>query len=403
MWKRMAKILVVATTFPVSTNDSQPRFVLDLCKSLDNKVEQRVIVPSAAGLAKVSSIENIEVYRFRYFFKSFEVLAYGGGILENLKSNALSWLLVPFFLLGMIWEVMSQLKIFKPDVIHAHWWLPGGLASLIAIILSRSKCKLVLTCHGGDYFSLGNRFSSLMRWVFSRSTKVCMVSSVMANESILKGVPARKLAVAPMGVDLYRKFSNQASQVRHGVLFVGRLAEKKGVHVLLRAWSLLPPHIQALRLTIVGHGAKERELKELAIKLDVLKFINFEGSVNHQSLPDYYRRASLLVFPSIISSDNDQEGLGLVPIEAMGCRCPVLASRIEPLKDVIEENLSGYFFEMASAEDLAFKIDWFFKQSQSFVDENSDVAEKFVRSQYDWAKVADKYHSIYMSAISCDA
>ena len=83
----MTKILVVATTFPSSSTDSQPRFVLDLCKALDGKVEQRVIVPSAPGLSKTATIDGIDVHRFRYSLKPLELLAYGGGILENLKSK----------------------------------------------------------------------------------------------------------------------------------------------------------------------------------------------------------------------------------------------------------------------------------------------------------------------------
>ncbi len=396
----MAKILVVATTFPSSAGDSQPRFVLDLCKALGGKVEQRVIVPSAIGLSRLTKIEGIDVCRFRYCLKSFEVLAYGGGILENLKSNSLKWLLIPFFMVGMVWEVRRQLELYKPDIVHAHWWLPAGIASLIAIRLSRGKCKLVLTCHGGDYFALGHRFPSLMRWVFSKSEKVCMVSSAMMSDAIFKGVSERKLAVAPMGVDLKEKFSCTSNGKRKGILFVGRLAEKKGVDVLLNAWSLLPSSIQSMKLHIVGKGVNEFELKKLSIDLGISDTVIFEGAVNHDFLPDYYRRSRLLVFPSIVSSDNDQEGLGLVPIEAIGCGCPVLASRIGPLCDVIEDKRSGYFFEMANSEDLALKISWFFKQSQSLIQCNNDFAAKSVKSKYEWSQVAENYSMIYDAAIS---
>jgi glycosyltransferase involved in cell wall biosynthesis len=391
----MAKVLVVATTFPSSATDSQPRFVLDLCKSLDDKVQQRVVVPSAQGLSKTDNIDSIDVHRFRYCINRLELLAYGGGILENLKSSFLKWLLVPLFFLGMIWEVKRQIKIFEPDIVHAHWWLPTGLASFIAIKLSQKKCKLVLTCHGGDYFALGHRFPSLMHWMFSKSDHVCMVSSAMMKDAILNGVPKRKLVVAPMGVDLQKKFSCHSNQVRQGVLFVGRLAEKKGVDVLLKAWARLPDNIQSKKLTIVGKGAKEDELKKLAVELNISNTVTFEGAVSHGLLPEYYRRSSLLIFPSIISSDNDQEGLGLVPIEAIGCRCPVLASRIEPLYDVIEDKKSGYFFEMADVEDLVLKIEWFFDQSQSLIDLNSNFAEESVKSKYDWSRVAESYRSIY--------
>ena len=168
----------------------------------------------------------------------------------------------------------------------------------------------------------------------------------------------------------------------------------------MKAWSLLPDNIQSQKLTIVGKGRKEGELRNLVRELNISNSIIFEGSVSHNFLPDYYRRSRLLVFPSVISSDNDQEGLGLVPIEAIGCRCPVLASRIEPLYDVIEDKRSGYFFEMANVDDLALKMEWFFEQRQSWIESNSDFAEISVRSKYDWNQVAANYNAIYSSALA---
>ncbi|GAH81463.1 unnamed protein product, partial [marine sediment metagenome] len=83
------KILVLTTTFPRWINDTMPAFVYDLSKRLqENGLEIFVLVPHHEGTKTYEIIDRMKTYRFPYFYPTkYQRLAYGGGILSNLKSN----------------------------------------------------------------------------------------------------------------------------------------------------------------------------------------------------------------------------------------------------------------------------------------------------------------------------
>lgn len=387
-------MLVVATTFPRHEGDDQPRFVADLCASLPTGYRQRVLVPSADLCPSNDNVQGIDVKRFRYFLRRWETLAYGSGILGNLRERPVRWLLVPFFLCGLAIALRREVRRFEPDIIHAHWWFPAGLMAGLLLATTNRSCKLLTTCHGADYYVLGERLPRLRRWVFGRSDKVAVVSEAMRDHAIKQDLPEEKLVVAPMGVDLSKSFRPIMKQERQGVLYVGRLVEKKGVDVLLSGWAAAPEHVRNQGLTLIGSGNNKDSLVALAESLGISQSVNFVGPVPHSGLPAYYQRARLLVFPSIISPDNDQEGLGLVAIEAMGCDCPVLVSDIASLSDVILDGETGFVFPMGDSESLARRLTELLS-SNELCKEVAERGGRYVRSRFDWSSVGEKYSSLY--------
>lgn len=383
------KVLVITSTFPRKSGDEQPRFVLDLCKSLPGEFEQRVLAPSAPGLQVDDSMEGIPVRRFRYFFNRGETLAHGSGILANLKEQPLRWLLVPFFFLGLVLAVRQELRRFRPDIVHAHWWLPAGLAARLAMATSSGKHKLLVTCHGTDYFVLGKRFSRLLRWVLKRADIVAMVSPAMRDHAAGQGLPDEKLRVAPMGVDLKERFVPGSVTERHGVLYVGRLVAQKGIDDLLAGWAAASEAVRDQGLRIIGSGNQQDRLLELSVSSGVSDSVNFLGAVAHDDLPAHYQQAALLVFPS-----PGHEGLGLVAIEAMGCNCPVLVSDTPSLADVIVEGQTGFVYPMGDTEALANRLNELISSPQlcrQIAKQGGDL----IRSRFDWTVAGENYRSLY--------
>lgn len=391
---RPSRILVVTTTFPRKLEDNQPRFVLDLCKSISNEYEQLVLAPSAPDCGTESRIEGIAVHRARYFFRRGETLAYGSGILTNLRDKPMRWLLLPFFLMGLVLAIRKELRQFRPDIVHAHWWLPAGLAARLAIATSSSNCKLLITCHGTDYYTLGERYARLRDWVFKRTDTVAMVSAAMRDHAIQHELPGKNLHVAPMGVNLRDVFIPDATTNRRGVLYVGRLVETKGVDDLLTAWTDASTATHAQGLKIIGSGSQLAALQSKARALGVSESVQFLGAVTHQELAPYYQQAALLVFPSI-----GQEGLGLAAIEAMGCGCPVLASEVRSLADVITDGKTGFTYAMGDTAALAQRLD----ELVSSPERCSEVAElgrELATSRFDWSVVGANYESLYGDLIN---
>lgn len=390
------KILVVATTFPRREGDDQPRFVLDLCRSIPADYDQQVLAPSGPDCDTEDQVEGISVSRFRYFFKHAETLAYGSGILANLKARPVRWVLVPFFVMGMMLAIRRKLRQFNPDIVHAHWWLPAGFAAAIAIATTKGEFKLLTTCHGGDYFVLGERLQRLRRWVFNRSDRIAMVSPAMRDHAVAQGFSQKTFSVAPMGVNLQEHFVPDMDTTRRGILYVGRLVEKKGVKDLITAWTRASDRVRREGLTIIGTGEQDSTLKAQVRTLGVSDSVTFLGSVAHNELASYYQRAALLVFPSIVSSDNDQEGLGLVAIEAMSCHCPVLASDIGSLGDVVIDDQTGFVYPMGDSTALARRLD----ELLGAPERCREVAIRggtAVRERFDWTVVGENYSQLYGS------
>lgn len=329
------RLLVLASTYPRWQDDPEPGFVHELSKRLTDAFEVAVLSPHAAGAKARERMDGVDVYRYRYAPASLETLVNNGGINGNLKKSPWKWLLAPGFLLSQWWHTIRLVRRLKPDVVHAHWIIPQGLVLCMARLFT-AKVPFVLTSHGADLFTLkGGLMAGLKANILSRAAFVTVVSEPMRQQALCLGVPEDRVAVMPMGVD-FEKFTPSADVARNPneILFVGRLVEKKGLSYLIRALEHVRHEIPDVRLTVIGFGPEEAALRKLSAELGLDAHIDFIGPKPHAELISHYRRASLFVAPFVEAADGDQEGLGLVTIEAIACGCPVLVGDVAAVNDL---------------------------------------------------------------------
>jgi glycosyltransferase involved in cell wall biosynthesis len=354
------RILVLTSTFPRWAGDTEPSFVFSLCKYLQQQgIEIDVIAPHAAGAKKYEVMDNIPVFRYRYFFSNLETLAYAGGIMANLKKNRLNYLLIPLLLFSLAVAVLRKLATGNYQLIHAHWIIPQGfICILIRKILGQENLPVLCTSHGGDLYALDTPiFRNLKRWTIKHSDCLSVVSHAMKEFVRDLCNDKQDIRVIPMGVDLRTVFIPVPGVTRHDnrLIFVGRLVEKKGVTNLIEAVNIIRQDITNIELLVVGDGPLRATLENETHNLNLEQHIHFKGAVTHEQLPELYSSSAVAVVPSIIASTGDQEGLGLVIIEAMGCGCAVVASDLDAVRDIIDEE-SGMLTKPADAHDLAEKI-----------------------------------------------
>ncbi|KFL35899.1 hypothetical protein N788_06395 [Arenimonas donghaensis DSM 18148 = HO3-R19] len=333
-------MLVLASTYPRWTGDPEPGFVHALCTRLAAQFDVLVLCPHSPGSTREETMEGVRVVRYRYAPDRLQTLVNDGGILGNLKKSKWKWLLVPGFLLSQVFTTARLVRSYRPDVVHAHWLVPQGLAAALALAVARKRPRFVVTSHGADLFSLGAwPFRVLKRFVLGRADLATVVSHAMLPAIKALGSTC-DVVVEPMGVDLVGTFCPKPDVQRSPsrALFVGRLVEKKGVDHLIRAWPHVLERIPTARLDIAGFGSCEPELRALRESLGLSGSIEFLGPVSHERLPDLYRSAAALVVPFVAARDGDQEGLGLVMVEAIGCGCPVVAGDVPAVRDVIGGN-----------------------------------------------------------------
>lgn len=352
--KLKKRLLVLTTTFQRWPGDNLPRFVDDLCEQLQTDFNVTVLAPHHPGSPLNETLRSgIDVQRFRYLPDRFETVAYGDGILGNLRHCPWRALALPFFLMGMFIAARRILKNHDFHAIHAHWLIPNALIALLARHSSgKRRLPLICTIHGSDFNGLnGIGFQQLRSMVLSRSAAVTCVGKHLLNDAAtLTPAVTSRLHWLPMGIDMRERFQPHPEVPRNGLLCVTRMVPEKSVITLLQAMPAIAARFPGAILSIVGDGYLREPLERYCQDQGITQHVHFLGRLGNAALPDMYRSAKLLACPSL------QEGLGLTLAEAMACGCPVIASDIPGHRDLVTDGVTGLLFSPGDAGQLAERI-----------------------------------------------
>ena len=393
------RLLVLASTFPRWDGDTEPRFVESLSYELAEHFDVSVLVPHCRGAARQETLKNgdrkLEVCRFRYCFETLETLAYDGGMLSRVRSNPLRLLLLPLFIVAQMRTLRRLHREQAFDAIHAHWIIPQGFSIALLRFLRFTLPPVLLTSHGGDLYALRGRFlEEIKRRILSRVDAVTVVSEAMRQYCEEKEFAPGRIDVQSMGVDLDTAFTpGDSDSPREGLVFVGRLVEKKGVEYLIDAVAILAPQHPGLTLKIVGDGPLRNSLAGRANEQGVSDRIDFVGAVLNVDVPGYLRSASISVMPSVVAASGDQEGLGLVAVEAMGCGCAVVASDLPAVRDTVIDGRTGLMAKPADAADLADTIGRLLTDA-SLRQQLAEEGRRHALAHFNWKAVGASYAEI---------
>jgi glycosyltransferase involved in cell wall biosynthesis len=287
------KVVVLTTSYPRSAKDVAGTFVRDGVEALRaDGLDVRVVSPA-----------DVTHYG----------IAYGDGIVNNLRQAPWKVLALPLFLVGF--ARAARRAASGADVVHAHW-LPSALPALA------TGKPFVLQLWGSDVV-LARRVRPFARWLVRRANAVVVASTALAVDARAFG--AHDVRVIPSGVRLPDAVADPEDPPH--VLYVGRLSEEKGVRELAEAARGLP-------LVVVGDGPL-RDLFPEAI-----------GFVAPSGVGRYYGRAAVVVVPS------RREGYGMAAREAMAHGRPVVATAVGGLVDAVEDGVTGLLVPPGDAAAL---------------------------------------------------
>lgn len=311
--------------------------------------------------------------------------------------NALSWGNVAWIPSRHLLE-----KIGDADIVHLHYPFYFAAGS-IARLRKQGKIKRVcMTLHmdatapGIKGIAANMHRSFFQSKILASADALCASSKDYVEHSSYAQVADRVIEL-PFGVDEGRFRPGAPQRQKFGipadarvVAFVGGMDTAhafKGVDVLLRAAAQLARNTCVV---LVGDGDKRPSYEALARSLGIADRVRFLGSVAGMDLPDLYRSADVLAFPST----SPAEAFGLVALEAQACGIPVVASDLPGVRTVIQDKVTGLLTPTGDAVELAAHL--------RLILENPDMGKTFgtvarerVLRQFTWSKHMDGLVSMY--------
>ncbi len=391
------KVLMLTSSYPRNDSDNSSVFLRNLaCNLAQQQVEVHVLAPDHPLVGNTKLDSGVKTHWFQYFPKQWQQLAYGSGILPNLRRNKLLYLQVPFFLTTMFFSLIFLCKRLRPDIIHAHWIIPQGL---IAIMVGKLlNIPVIATAHGGDAFSLNTSLLSRLKALTLKHCHAWTSNTKATAETFGTANNISTPIIIPMGVDIDRFQSGDGAKLlnqenRKIILFVGRLVEKKGVKYLIEAFSKLPLEAQKTSvLWIIGDGDERTALEKQARRLGI-KNIKFWGQVQNKQLPDFYAAASIFVAPSVVDSKGDTEGQGVILLEAMASKTPIIATTVGGIPEVISHKETGLLVPPNNSNELSNSI-LLMLSNKKLIDDCTKNAWSEVNKTYSWGAVSQRFSSV---------
>jgi glycosyltransferase involved in cell wall biosynthesis len=307
------------------------------------------------------------------------------------------------------------------DIFHGHYWDGGWMAleahkkfnkplienfHSLGKIRMETKNKYQANGKEDEYFL--KRFDLEKEIIKESSAIISLSQTEKENLKDSYDCPEKKVYVIPGGVDLNHWPLIEKKKAREKIcakesdfiiLFVGRLEWRKGIGTIIAASSLLKKEIPNLKILIIGgkifgritNKADEKEynrLLNIAKEKNVADIVSFCGNVDNRQLPVFYRAVDVFIVPSYY------EPFGLVALEGMASRIPVIASRVGGLKTTIKDGENGLLFEPRNALDLKEKILSLYK-SKNLIPKLTENAYNDICQNYSWNKVVKKIDDIY--------
>ena len=372
----MKKILIVASSFPTCSNDPLPQFLREQVlafKKVYPSVDFSVLSPHRPHTQSFFTHKNsYSDYRFHYFYPyKWEVFG-SEGILPALKRNKLFYLQLPFLFCFEFIAILRVLSIEKPDIIYAHWFTPQGILSAIASFLKR--VPYVFTSHAMDVKILNSipfLGAFVVRWLVPRAKAITVVSDrpyrylkSFFKQSEWEALENR-VSIIPMGVNLddFKTTQNRNElKYKHGfgrcpiILFVGRLAAKKGVRYLIDGFFEVLKQYPEAELVIAGEGPQAVGLKYQVARLGIEENVTFSGYISGKQKNEYYAMADVFVLPSIVSDDGDSEGFPVVSMEAAASGALIVATDAANVNAIISDRENGFIVPQKNSRALAESI-----------------------------------------------
>jgi glycogen(starch) synthase len=381
------RILMLSWEFPPRSVGGLAQHVYDLATAMAQAGEEVHLITCAADKAEEREVVNgIHVYRVNPY---------------NLPALDFPTWVMQFNLSMVEYGISLVNSLGEIDLVHAHDWL---VAYAGRALKHAYKVPLIATIHATEYGRNQGLHNDLQRyisdvewWLVFEAWRVIVCSHYMEKElQRVFQAPVDKLRVVPNGVDLkrYQQAGQELSRTAFAapderiILFVGRLVQEKGVHLLIDAVPKILHYYPKAKFVIAGRGPAEDYLRNKAVDLGIANRIYFTGYIDDRTRDFLYREADVAVFPSIY------EPFGMVVLEAMAAMTPVVVADVGGLSEIVVHERNGLKFYTGNAGSLADNVLRLLHETE-LADRLAAAAKREISALYTWQEIARQTQLVY--------
>ena len=327
----------------------------------------------------------------RYFYKKPRCLLKTRLLSGRVKGSILKILCIGFPFLDK-----------KPyDIIHCHFG-PNGILGVTLKEIGVFEGKVVTVFHGYDISSyLRKHGNAVYNDLFTRGDMFLPISERWKNRLIEMGCSEQKIVVHRMGIDTGKFCYFPRKRGKDGtvrLLTIARLIEKKGVQYAVQAVADVLKRYSNIEYKIVGDGPVKNTLEDLIEGLNVGNNVKLFGWRQQEEIIELMKHTDILIAPSVMSEDGDEEGIPVVLMEALAQGMPVLSTQHSGIPELVQDGESGFLVPERNVDALADKLELLIKHTEIW-SEMGRAGREYVEIHYDIDKLNDKLVQLYQRVL----
>ena len=294
---------------------------------------------------------------------------------------------------GLFRQVQEFKRKHPLDIAHYHE--PEIFAAALLHLLKSESALNVVTFHAVKKGILLYLLLTPLVPFYKDKIDARIAVSKAAREFVSRYFPG-EYQIIPNGVDTSR-FNPDTPKIERfsdgklNILYVGRLEERKGVNHLIEAYATLRKGPAGIRLIIAGSGPLEGRLRK-QVEMGKIADVCFEGQIPACTLPSYYRTADICSFPAIHG-----ESFGIVLLEAMASRKPIVAGNNPGYRGLITHELNGFLVDPADTLQFTNHMQ-ILLNSQNLREQFGENGRKKAEG-YDWKVVCKQLLDLYQTKL----
>lgn len=319
------------------------------------------------------------------------------GQKESVLSKSKRFLFSP---IQFLWQLIQK----KPHIVHLNTSLvPKSFWRDIAYLFVARIMgkKIVYQVHGGAlpqvFFENNKLLTNLLKLVLS-STDVVVLLGQEELRAYRNFEPSLHLELIPNAIEIsvdpqWKKIPTSQDQLLR-LVYVGRLAENKGIFEIIEALRILFSQGKNVRLVVAGSGPEEDKLRKCVKDLGLSDHVSFVGAVFGEEKKRIWEEADLFVFPTY-----HQEGLPYSLLESMAARTPPVISPVGAIPDVMEDGVHGAFVPSRNPKSLAAAIERL-DNDRALICHMGEAGRQRVEDYYTVARLEGDFRRLYHGLIN---